>query len=240
MLKGNLIELNLANPPQNLQLKVGDTCRFTTRFGYSGPAILATLHVAMGNVGFWGFDEILHESKRWSIPATPTPKNYEAYADVYISSAISPGRYDVYAKLMEIAGYTDVFSPTYEDIIEIVTVAPPPEWRWYSPGNYTQIGILAPDKAPSGSTVEVEISLKNTYSATIHIWPGSTRYNTTVFHVYDAAGLMHVWVDAGAIHSWFGSFTMPNNSVTLKVESWYEAVDGWHADYSVTQTISRM
>lgn len=106
-----------------LAFRVGDTCRATVNFDYSGLAISATLYVAIGNYGVAGFDEILHGSKRWSIPETYPAKTYSAYADIYISSAISPGTYDTYAKLMEITGYPDVFSPTYEDIILILAKA---------------------------------------------------------------------------------------------------------------------
>lgn len=122
---------------------------------------------------------------------------------------------------------------------EVVVPPPPPEIVWYPPGKITQIGILAPSSAPSGTVVDVEVLLKNILSFDVNMWPGRTRYNDTIFRVYDAAGAMHVVVPAGATHSWFGSFTMPNRDIRILVESWFERLDKWYADYNVRQTVRR-
>jgi hypothetical protein len=121
-----------------------------------------------------------------------------------------------------------------------VETPPEPEFGWFAPGNYSQIGISVAPKVPVGNTVEVEIVLKNITSDSLNMWPGSTRYNGTIFRVYDSAGLMHVVLDSGEKHSWYGSFTMPNKDVTILVESWYEGPTQWYADYSVTLLIRKM
>lgn len=121
-----------------------------------------------------------------------------------------------------------------------VETPPSPELTWFSPGNYTQIGVRVAPKVPVGNTVEIEVILKNTHSDSVNMWPGRTQYDSTIFYVYDSAGRMHVVVGSGAQHSWYGSFTMPNKDVTLLVESWYEGSDKWYPDYSVTLTIKKM
>ena len=144
-------ELDLAYPPQVLQLEMGDTCRVTTHFNYIGPSISATLYVAIGKVGVLGFDELLRKTKSLSIPLTAQLKTYESYVDIYIASPMRVGTgYDVYAKLINIPG-PDLFSPTYENIIDIVEEAPP---------GYTL--VLAVE--PTGAGTLIASPFKTSYS----------------------------------------------------------------------------
>lgn len=125
MLRNNLKEIKLAQSPEVLQLEMGDTCRITTYFGYSGPAISATLYVAIGRTGVLGFDELLYKTKSISIPLTTEAKTYEAYVDILIEPPMKVATgYDVYAKLINIPG-SDLFSPIYKNIIDIIGEAPP-------------------------------------------------------------------------------------------------------------------
>ena len=112
--------LDLAAPPYALPVKVGDTVEFKAHFDYIGPAISANLYVAIGRVGAFGwFDEIVYNTALLAIPATATTKRYQGHTDIYISSKLTPGDYDVYAKLINIPG-PDIFSPFYENIIKVV------------------------------------------------------------------------------------------------------------------------
>ena len=200
MLKGRLRELNLAAPPQVLQVEVGDTCRVTSRFDYSGPAIPAGLYVAVGNAGFWGFNEILKNSKSISLPATSPAKTYEGYVDIYISSAISPGFYDVYAKLVGIPG-PDMFSPTYENIIQIVEEAPPPP-----PPEYTLEVTIEP---PGTGSVSISPSMAE--------YPAGTTVTLTA-SPYSGYEFDH-WGGIPAI-----SGTSPTKIITMDQDRWVVAV----------------
>ncbi len=114
-------ELNLAIPPEVLKLKVGEICRILVYFDYIGPAISGKLYAAIGRVGILGFDEIVNASSDLNVPATATKTKYQAPVNIYISSAMKVASdYDMYAKIIGITG-PDIFSPTYENIIEIVS-----------------------------------------------------------------------------------------------------------------------
>ena len=234
MLRGNLREINLAIPPQVLQLKVGDTCRVRANFDYVGPAISATLYIAIGNVrAYWpyDFDEILRNSKTISIPDTYPKKTYEHYVDIYISSAISPGRYDLYAKLIGIPG-PDIYSSFYENLIEIVEEAAPSPW---GSGTYTNVRLIAPDSASAGATVPVTIEIKNKSTSAIHV---------SAIGVYDSEkrfiDWLDSWIPAGITRSFSGSFVMPANSLTLHAYSYFEGTDGyWHSDCEAEKGITR-
>ena len=230
MLRGNLREVNLAIPPQVLQLKVGDTCRVRANFDYVGPAISATLYIAIGNYGWAGFDEILRNSKTISIPDTYPKKTYEHYVDIYISSAISPGRYDLYAKLIGIPG-PDIYSSFYENLIEVVEEATPSPW---GSGTYTNVRLIAPDSASTGAMVPVTIEIKNKSTSSIHV---------SAIGVYDSEkrfiDWLDSWIPAGITRSFSGSFVMPANSLTLHAYSYFEGTDGyWHSDCEAEKGIS--
>ena len=117
--------LSLASPPELLQLSVGDTCRIKVYFDYVGHQTSAALYVAIGRVGVVGFDEIVSKSKSIIIPEAITTRTYQADVDIYISSAmtLAPG-YDLYAKIIGLPG-PDIYSPTCENVIEIIEAAPP-------------------------------------------------------------------------------------------------------------------
>jgi hypothetical protein len=63
---------------------------------------------------------VLHGSKTISVPEDLTWEYHEAYVDISITSALSGGLYDLYAKI----GGTipKVISPTLLDVVEMIAV----------------------------------------------------------------------------------------------------------------------
>ena len=94
-------------------------------------------------------------------------------------------------------------------------------------GTYTEIvEIVAPSSAVSGSTVSVEVKIKNLYSSTIHIYCGALIDSGTRFIDW-----LDAWVNSGVTQSFFGSFVMPNNDITINAHSYFEGTDGYlHPD----------
>ena len=115
--------VGMAVPSEVLQVEIGDTVRVTSQFTYIGPAVTGKLYVAIGNDGALGFDEILKNEKAISVPETATPKVYEDFVDIAITSAIAGGKYDMYSKIREIPG-ADILSAVLQDVIEVVAAAP--------------------------------------------------------------------------------------------------------------------
>jgi hypothetical protein len=83
-------------------------------FKYRGPATTRTLRAAMGNKGVFGFDEISYVQVTINIPACAAWTELTYSASIPITSAISPGVYDLYAKL------DGLFTPTLEDAVEVL------------------------------------------------------------------------------------------------------------------------
>jgi hypothetical protein len=107
-------------PLANVQVKAGDKLRITCRYTHRGKAESQPLYAAIGNSGWAGFDEILHASKTLSVPEEASWQTYEDYVDISITTAISAGVYDLYAKI----GGTipKVISPTLNDVVEVTAV----------------------------------------------------------------------------------------------------------------------
>ena len=91
------------------------------------------LYAAIGNDGWAGFNEILHGSKTINIPEDAGWQYHEGYVDISITSAISPGFYDLYAK---IAG---VISPTLHDVVEVLAEIPESEFGEISITDYAKV-----------------------------------------------------------------------------------------------------
>lgn len=107
-------------PLANVQVKAGDTLRVTCRYTHRGKAESVPLYASIGNTGAFGFDEILHASKTLSVPEEANWVTREDYVDISITTAISAGVYDLYAKI----GGTipKVISPTLQDVVEVTAV----------------------------------------------------------------------------------------------------------------------
>ena len=124
-------------PLANVQVKTGDKLRITCRYSHIGKAENQTLYAAIGNSGWAGFDEVLHGSKTISVPEDASWNYYEDYVDISITSAISAGFYDLYAKI----GGTipKVISPTLLDVVEVLAETPDSEFGEISITGYTKV-----------------------------------------------------------------------------------------------------
>lgn len=107
---------------QVVQVKAGDRLRVTCRYSHRGKAETVTLYAAIGNSGWAGFDEILHGSKSISVPEDASWQFREASVDITITTAISAGVYDLYAKID--GGIPRVISPVLNDVVEVVVEVP--------------------------------------------------------------------------------------------------------------------
>ena len=105
-------------PLANVQVKVGDKLRITSRYSHRGKAESVPLYAAIGNSGWAGFDEVLNASKTINVPETADWQFYEDYVDITITTALAKGLYDLYAKIGGII--PKVISPTLYDVVEVL------------------------------------------------------------------------------------------------------------------------
>jgi hypothetical protein len=110
-------------------VNIGGACVIKVRYQYRGPAVSKTLYAAIGNNGFWGFDEILAASKTINIAQALDWEELEATVSITITDSLDPddGPYDVYAKLTGAAN--DIESPALEDVIAVNGASPDPQYR---------------------------------------------------------------------------------------------------------------
>ena len=98
-------------PLANVQVRAGDKLRITCRYSHLGQAESVPLYAAIGNTGWAGFDEVLHGSKTISVPEDSAWNYREDYVDITITTAISQGVYDLYAKKLRQKGWAGQYSP---------------------------------------------------------------------------------------------------------------------------------
>ena len=124
-------------PLANVQMKAGDKLRVTCRYTHRGKAESVPLYAAIGNAGWAGFNEILNASKTLSVPEDASWQPREDYVDISITTAISAGVYDLYAKI----GGTipKVISPTLHDVVEVLAGIPDSEFGEISITNYAKV-----------------------------------------------------------------------------------------------------
>jgi len=124
-------------PLANVQVEAGDKLRVTCRYTHRGKAESVPLYAAIGNAGWAGFDEVLHASKTLSVPEDASWQTREDYVDIAITSSISAGLYDLYAK---IGGTTPkVISPTLHDVVEVLAGISDSEFGEISITNYAKV-----------------------------------------------------------------------------------------------------
>jgi hypothetical protein len=109
-------------PLAAVQVKPGDKLRVTCRYSHIGASESVSLYAAIGNAGAFGFDEVLHGSKTMSVPEDTSWQFREDYVDIAITTAISPGVYDLYAKIDGVI--PRVISPTLYDVVQVVEEVP--------------------------------------------------------------------------------------------------------------------
>jgi hypothetical protein len=99
---------------------VGGTCDITCRFEHIGPSETKGIYAAIGNSGIWGFDEILHASRDIYVPLAQVWTQFPATVKIPITSAISAGIYDIYAKLLDPQIVTDPL----KDVVKVESSEP--------------------------------------------------------------------------------------------------------------------
>ena len=124
-------------PLANVQVKAGDKLRITCRYTHLGKAETVPLYAAIGRTGWTGFDEILKASKTLSVPQDTTWQTREDYVDISITSALSAGLYDLYAKIG--GAIPKVISPTLQDVIEVPAAISDSEFGEISITNYAKV-----------------------------------------------------------------------------------------------------
>ncbi len=102
-------------------------------------------------------------------------------------------------------------------------------------GAYTDIiDTIMPDSAPAGATVDIEVHIRNTHTYGIHINATGRVGNEEGLQF----GTASQPVDAGSEGVFHDSFTMPSQTVTLTIWSWYWSADQeWVQDDIATATI---
>jgi len=109
--------------PGVLELEVGDRCRVNFSFEHRGDAETGKFHAA---IWVWQLfdphDEKIANEKTFSVPSSIDWETFEDYyVDIPITSAIGPGSYGLYGKIVDIPG-ADIFSSYLKDVITIVGV----------------------------------------------------------------------------------------------------------------------
>jgi len=124
-------------PLAAVQVKPGDKLRVTCQYSHLGKAENQTLYAAIGNSGWAGFDEVLHASKTISVPEDASWSYREDYVDIAITTAISAGFYDIYAKI----GGTipKVISPALMDVVEVLAEIPESQFGEMSITGYAKV-----------------------------------------------------------------------------------------------------
>lgn len=124
-------------PLAAVQVKSGDKLRVTCRYSHIGKGETITLYAAIGNAGTFGFDEILHGSKSISVPQDSSWQFRQDYMDIAITTSISPGTYDLYAKVD--GGIPRVISPTLHDVVQVIKEVPESEFGEISITDYAKV-----------------------------------------------------------------------------------------------------
>ena len=124
-------------PLANVQVKPGDKLRITCRYSHIGQADSQPLYAAIGNEGWAGFDEVLHGSKTINVPEDATWNYHEEYVDITITTAISAGFYDLYAKIG--GTFPKVISPSLLDVVEVMAETPESEFGEISITDYAKV-----------------------------------------------------------------------------------------------------
>ena len=124
-------------PLAAVQVKAGDRLRVTCRYSHLGKSESVKLYAAIGNAGAFGFDEVLHGEKTISVPEDASWQFREDYVDITITTAISAGVYDLYAKIDGV--FPKVISPTLHDVVEVLAEIPESEFGEITITSYAKV-----------------------------------------------------------------------------------------------------
>ncbi len=127
MARGKIHTINLAAPPEVLEVLPGDTVRVTTEFDYAGPAISCRMISAIWHPTFFDpHDEIVRGNKSFSIPSSPPPGNHISVTiDLLVPSGEIGTDYGLYSSIRDVPGPDIYATPKWlENIITIEEVVP--------------------------------------------------------------------------------------------------------------------
>jgi len=122
-------------PSGKLTVMIGDTVRVTHTVRYRGKSISGKIHTAFGQK-----DTTFNEdgNKQTEIPVSFGPdsdwKTYTIPVDVYIGGNTGTN-YDLYSKLMSLPGVTDIFTPTYLNVLDVIGA---PEFQDFKITDYSK------------------------------------------------------------------------------------------------------
>lgn len=93
-------------------------------------------------------------------------------------------------------------------------------------GAYTSIvSIIAPAEAANGTTVNVEVRVKNTWTGDMYIAVTGQYDGVNIYPSID-----YLIVSPGQTVSFYFAFTMPNKSITFHAWSFYWTGTEWYQD----------
>jgi hypothetical protein len=158
-------------------VRIGGVCRIKVEFEYQGPAVTKTLHLAIGNNGTFGFDEIVNKEVSLNVTAADTWTRREYITTLQISGlSVDDSPYDLYAKLN--GTLPDIEAPVLNNVLGI---------EGGDPGTGDIVGVLTSAKPltfDAGSEVNINVS----YSA--YTDDAETQLDWTT-RVVVSAGTLH-------------------------------------------------
>lgn len=100
----------------------------------------------------------------------------------------------------------------------------------------TELIIVAPSSARAASEVDIEITIENISNEDINAVPGFLTIDGVDVPRFGIEDLR--WLPPGQSCIWERSFIMPEKSVTVYVESWWENSQALHKDNEAQQVVS--
>ena len=135
-------------------LQVGDTLQVPVRFVHSGERERISVYAAIGNYSYLGFDEVLHGDVDWAVPDDMTPQARTVTVPITITSAIRPGTYAVYGKVIRIQ--TGLGETVSQPILNVIEIAEP---AVTAPSQFSNISVAYPTAPVSiGGSVRLQVN----------------------------------------------------------------------------------
>lgn len=123
-------------PSGKLTVMVGDVVKVTFSLKYRGKAISGKIHVTFGQKDTF-FNEDGNKQIDASVNFGPDNdfKTYTFSVNVPINGNTGTN-YDLYAKLMSLPGVTDIFTPTYLNVLDVLGS---PEFQDFKVTDYSKV-----------------------------------------------------------------------------------------------------
>ena len=135
-------------------LQVGDTLQVPVRFVHSGERERISVYAAIGNYSYLGFDQVLQGEVDWAVPDDMTPQARTVTVPITITSAIRPGTYAVYGKVIRIQ--TGLGETVSQPILNVIEIAEP---AVTAPSQFSNISVAYPTAPVSiGGSVRLQVN----------------------------------------------------------------------------------